>query len=566
MTKILGLADHVRHRGFRNESDEYGSVHIVLFGDFKQLPPATSKPPFIALPRVYDAFDFRVLRQNRRVIKDIDRSEEINDFHLILHDIAHGICSDRVRSFLVHAYVRGAQCGCAEDAPFEGVTSVFAKRRYRDSYNRTIMKRIGKTHSRTLKVKARVRARGQRNGGFYGEKKVAYLRRKCKTQNLWLLHLAGDFHLSYEFEEVVDPTKQHMMRAMLSANLAVDARFANGTQGRVMMFNPKCTNEKGTALSAGHSGLMARFLKESSLRKNELFSDIDHIDVLARAEGLKARGEPIMLQLSLVPAYALTIHKTQALSIRHIVCGCLEGIFAWGQLYVLISRVTDPANLHLIGVPPKDIVEDVGNALKRAGYSDIDAFIRCTNVSQEWQYKVDTKRFMQKYIRERQVPMTHKSLEEVLNPQPVAGRIFLKLLDFIDRVDRASQDGSSRPKFIGVDGEQIFPPCGHPDELWWLTELSRRKVEEQIARGELLEEGAGDSDNEESWEDDIVDDKDHDDDTDAFSDDASVSSDALVSSSQGGYSSLPRLPIQSGPYESQNSFSQSASVTSLSNS
>ena len=31
-------------------------------GDFKQLPPATSKPPFIVLPWVYEKFDFRVLR------------------------------------------------------------------------------------------------------------------------------------------------------------------------------------------------------------------------------------------------------------------------------------------------------------------------------------------------------------------------------------------------------------------------------------------------------------------------------------------------------------------------
>ena len=116
--------------------------------------------------------------------------------------------------------------------------------------------------------------------------------------------------------------------------------MANGTQGRVMMFHPKATNDKRTALSAGNSGLMARFLKETSLRKDELFPDVDHIDVEPRAEGLKARGEPVMLQLSLVPAYALTIHKTQALSIKHVVCGCLEGIFAWGQLYVLISRAT----------------------------------------------------------------------------------------------------------------------------------------------------------------------------------------------------------------------------------
>ena len=30
MTKILGLADHSRHRGFRPGHDEYGSIHMVL--------------------------------------------------------------------------------------------------------------------------------------------------------------------------------------------------------------------------------------------------------------------------------------------------------------------------------------------------------------------------------------------------------------------------------------------------------------------------------------------------------------------------------------------------------
>ena len=83
---------------------------------------------------------------------------------------------------------------------------------------------------------------------------------------------------------------------------------------------------------------------------------------------MRVRGEPVMLQLSIVPAYALTIHKTQALSIKHIVRGSLEGIFAFGQVYVLISRVTDPANLELIGLPPKDIIEDLSAALVKNVY------------------------------------------------------------------------------------------------------------------------------------------------------------------------------------------------------
>ncbi len=42
-----------------------------------------------------------------------------------------------------------------------------------------------------------------------------------------------------------------------------------------------------------------------------------------------------------------------------------------------------------------------------------------------------------------------------------ASKVLLRLLEFVDRVDRASQDGSPRPAFIGEDGQSIFPPEGH---------------------------------------------------------------------------------------------------------
>ena len=140
-------------------------------------------------------------------------------------------------------------------------------------------------------------------------------------------------------------------------------------------------------------------MKESAVQKRgQWLPDIDFMDCQVRQENLNIRGEPIMLQLPLVPAYALTVHKTQALSIKHLVLGCvglsstrallhaillrrvlkgvgvqqerrrqcvtcvveagcvcererdkgcnergLEGVFAQGHVYVCISRVTDPA-------------------------------------------------------------------------------------------------------------------------------------------------------------------------------------------------------------------------------
>ena len=64
-------------------------------------------------------------------------------------------------------------------------------------------------------------------------------------------------------------------------------------------------------------------------------------------------------------------------------------------------------------------------ALRRASYDYDEVFQRCIGVSNEWNYNPTSssnlaERFSQKYMRQRSVPMTHKTLEEVLNPQPVA--------------------------------------------------------------------------------------------------------------------------------------------------
>ena len=147
-----------------------------------------------------------------------------------------------------------------------------------------------------------------------------FVRSKCRTQNSWLLHLAGDFHASFETKQLLH--RPHAMRVMLTANLAVEQRFANGTQGRLLHWAP--TNAEGMkkAVPASHPDISARFVKESSVSKRQLLPEIDTMDVQVRQENLNIRGAPIMIQLPLVPAYALTIHKTQALSIKHLVLGC----------------------------------------------------------------------------------------------------------------------------------------------------------------------------------------------------------------------------------------------------
>ena len=94
----------------------------------------------------------------------------------------------------------------------------------------------------------------------------------------------------------------------------------------------------------------------------------------------------------------------------------------------MVSRVTDPNNFHLVGVPPKDLVEPVHRALYAAGVRNPGSwFDGCTGVSDEWELRETqddySERFRQKRLAERTIPMKHRTLEEALNPQLAASMV-----------------------------------------------------------------------------------------------------------------------------------------------
>ena len=211
-----------------------------------------------------------------------------------------------------------------------------------------------------------------------------------------------------------------------------------------MYWNPAATDSVRKALPASHPELMARFVKEESLAKPEMLPDVDHMDVGARQENLAVRGEPVLLQLCVVPCYALTIHKTQSLSIPHIVRGCLEGVFAQGQVYVLASRCTDPANFHLVGIPPADLLDDVKAAWAKAGLDVDECMRKAVSVTNEWTYDKEAG-LRPRHQSERTVPMKHRTLADILDPQPKASVVYKRLLAWIDRLDLASQTAAPRP-------------------------------------------------------------------------------------------------------------------------
>ena len=85
----------------------------------RQLPPATSQAPFIVDPHVTCSFAFRTLAQNRRVVEDGTRKDELDVFHEALTSISEGVPDELVKRFFIDCYVRGARIS-ADTIEFEG--------------------------------------------------------------------------------------------------------------------------------------------------------------------------------------------------------------------------------------------------------------------------------------------------------------------------------------------------------------------------------------------------------------------------------------------------------------
>jgi ATP-dependent DNA helicase PIF1 len=75
-----------------------------------------------------------------------------------------------------------------------------------------------------------------------------------------------------------------------------------------------------------------------------------------------------MKQMPIIPAYALTIHKSQGLTLESAIVDC-KNIFVSGQLYVALSRVKTMEGLKIINFHKSQIlvnqdVKDFYNSLK----------------------------------------------------------------------------------------------------------------------------------------------------------------------------------------------------------
>lgn len=111
-----------------------------------------------------------------------------------------------------------------------------------------------------------------------------------------------------------------------------EQNYFNGEQGTI-----SAINETKTCIEITKNNGVKISLKPYTFLFEELGQDDEKLSINTRAS---VEQFPIKL------AYAVTIHKSQGMSIDKLVCD-IDNIFENGQLYVALSRAINPENLHI---------------------------------------------------------------------------------------------------------------------------------------------------------------------------------------------------------------------------
>lgn len=125
-------------------------------------------------------------------------------------------------------------------------------------------------------------------------------------------------------------------KIMLQRNLDISAGLVNGSIGIIQDFN---YNYEGKLES-----ITIRFAdKEHNIERVQSKFEVIHQVYVFRQ------------QFPITVAFAITIHKCQGISVKSCVLDVGQSIFAHGQTYVALSRVTTLKGVHLINFDPSKV-------------------------------------------------------------------------------------------------------------------------------------------------------------------------------------------------------------------
>ncbi|MFZ3585168.1 ATP-dependent DNA helicase, partial [Loktanella sp. DJP18] len=312
-----------RLRLLRNPDLPFGGVQVIMVGDFLQLPPVVTEEDRNLLDRLgYEtpfAFSAKVMQSTPIRVATLTKVWRQSDPEMIaaLGNIREGRCVDDAVHWLNQRCARDHRSGFAP-------LLLTATRSAADAYNED---GIGKLRDRYADLEGECIVLHARAGG------------------------------AFEKEKTVLPAPRRLelyrgARVMAVKNDAAQG-YVNGSLGEVVDFcdGSGVFEDAWVAVLFDGNETAIRLFAANWLKSSQKWDDTD--------EAIVDTPTGIYEQVPLTVGYAITIHKSQGLTLEDVRLDLGRGAFAPGQLYVALSRAKSVAGLSFARpILPSDVQVD----------------------------------------------------------------------------------------------------------------------------------------------------------------------------------------------------------------
>ena len=321
--ELFELLDYLGKMVKRN-GRPFGGIQVIFCGDFYQLPPVNTDDDTSASQFCFESevWNKTFSRENHVILTTIFRQKD-EAFCKILNQIREGKIKKSSLDILNQQVNKPMPPGLIITP-----TKLFALRRHVDMINREELSKLN-TEEKMFPIKNKyvLIIPNSSSSTYYDDPKE-----KEKEKEKEIRHTKENIQNEY----------QH-----LQTNLMLDENLTLKVGCQVMC--TVNTEVNGLKLFNGSQGIITRFTNDLVAIPMVRFNHLPDEEVLVNYhswQSEKINGVTVS-QIPLILAWAITIHKSQGLTLDYAEMDLGSGIFECGQSYVALSRVKSLEGLFL---------------------------------------------------------------------------------------------------------------------------------------------------------------------------------------------------------------------------